>query len=219
MYTEKAANMTRNLILTLLLAAGSGQAGSLTVFYNNTITDSGFTDGFAVNNLVEAGDQITLDNGAGALAMRARTALYNSAAVSGTADVTLRIYSVDGTTLGSQLLSSTLTDVTFDANSTTFLTFSNLSTNVPGQLIWTLSYGTTAAIAPELRAYDAPSAGSSDKTTVWWDDGSGLKLATPGFDTENYYFSLDNLATPEPGAPILMCTGVALLAMLRRRCP
>jgi hypothetical protein len=208
----------RKLILSLLLVAGSSQAALLNSLYNNTTTDTGFTDGFGVNDLVEAGDQITLSNPLGGWATDASTALYNSASVTGTADVTLRIYSLGSeNTLGPQLLSSTLTDVTFAANSITYFTFDNLQTEVPATMVWTLSYSTSMAIAPEFLDFDSPSSGISDNTTVWWDTGSGLTLTTPGFDTENYYFSLDGTAAPEPGALMLMCAGIGLLAILKRR--
>jgi hypothetical protein len=204
----------RNLVLSLLLAAGSSQAGFISSLYNNTTTDTGFTDGFAVNNLVEAGDQITMDSSLGGWAVGARTALYNSAAVSGLADVTLRIYSVSDNVLGPQLLLSTLTDVNFAADSTTYINFGNLNTEVPGTLVWTLSWATSAAIAPEFLDYDPPTLGTSDNRTVWWDTGSGLTLTTPGYNTENYYFRLDGTAAPEPGSLMLMGAGV--LVILKR---
>src|SRR5580698_7047312 len=103
----------RLIIFSILIFARSIQAGTIGPLYDNTENDTGFTDGFAVNGLVEAGDQITLGT-AGGFATTAYTALYNSADVSGAADVTLRLYSVDSSeNLGSMLLSSTLRDVNF----------------------------------------------------------------------------------------------------------
>jgi hypothetical protein len=205
----------RKLIVSLLLAAGSSHAG--TVLYNNSTNDTGYTDGFAVNGLVEAGDQITLANGIGGLATEVTTALYNSASVSGTADVTLRLYSLgDGNVFGPQLVASTLAGQSFTADTVTYLDFTGLNTEVSGTLVWTLSYESSDAIAPELLDFDAPTVGSSDNTTVWWDTGSGLVLTTPGYDTENYYLTLDGVASPEPGALMLMGVGVGVLGLLNR---
>jgi hypothetical protein len=204
----------RKLIVSLLLVAGSSHAGA--ILYNNSTNDTGYTDGFAVNGLVEAGDQITLANGIGGLATEVTTALYNSASVGGTADVTLRLYSVgDGNVLGPQLVASTLAGQSFTAGTVTYLDFTGLNTEMAGTLVWTLSYESSDAIAPELLDFDAPTVGSSDNTTVWWDTGSGLTLTTPGYDTENYYMTLDGVAAPEPGALMLMGVGVGLLGLLR----
>jgi hypothetical protein len=206
----------RKLIISLLLLAGPSHAG--TILYNNTANDSGYTDGFAVNGLVEAGDQITLANGIGGLITEADTALYNSASVGGTADVTLRLYSLgDGNVLGPQLVASTLAGQSFTAGTVTYLDFTGLNTEVAGTLVWTLSYESSDAIAPELLDFDAPTVGSSDNTTVWWDTGSGLALTTPGYDTENYYLTLDGVASPEPGGLMLMSVGVGMLVVLKRR--
>ena len=206
----------RRLIVSLLLVAGSSHAGA--ILYNNSTNDTGYTDGFAVNGLVEAGDQITLANGIGGLATDVATALYNSAAVGGTADVTLRLYSVgDGNVLGPQLVASTLAGQSFTAGTITYLDFTGLNTEVAGTLVWTLSYESGDAIAPELLDFDAPTVGSSDNTTVWWDTGSGLALTTPGYDTENYYITLQGVAAPEPGALMLMSVGVGLFGLLKRR--
>jgi hypothetical protein len=206
----------RKLIISLLLAAGSSHAG--TILYDNSTTDTGYTDGFTVNSLVEAGDQITLANGIGGLATEVTTGLYNSASVGGTADVTLRLYSLgDGNVLGPQLVASTLAGQTFTAGAVTYLDFAGLNTQVAGTLVWTLSYATSDAIAPELLAFDAPTVGSSDNTTVWWDAGSGLALTTPGYDTENYYLTLSGVASPEPEGLMLMGVGVAVLGVLKRR--
>jgi len=204
----------RKLIVSLLLVAGSSHAGA--ILYNNSTNDTGYTDGFAVNGLVEAGDQITLANGIGGLATEVTTALYNSASVGGTADVTLRLYSVgDGNVLGPQLVASTLAGQSFTAGTVTYLDFTGLNTEMAGTLVWTLPYESSDAIAPELLDFDAPTVGSSDNTTVWWDTGSGLTLTTPGYDTENYYMTLDGVAAPEPGALMLMGVGVGLLGLLR----
>ena len=206
----------RKLIVSFLLVAGSSHAGA--ILYNNSTNDTGYTDGFAVNGLVEAGDQITLANGIGGLATEVTTALYNSASVGGTADVTLRLYSVgDGNVLGSQLVASTLAGQSFTAGTITYLDFTGLNTEVAGTLVWTLSYESGDAIAPELLDFDAPTVGSSDNTTVWWDTGSGLTLTTPGYDTENYYMTLQGVAAPEPGALMLMSVGVGLFGLLKRR--
>jgi hypothetical protein len=152
------------------------------------------------------------------LATEVSTALYNSASVGGTADVTLRLYSVgDGNVLGSQLVASTLADQSFTAGMVTYLDFTGLNTEVAGTLVWTLSYESSDAIAPELLDFDAPTVGSSDNTTVWWDTGSGLVLTTPGYDTENYYMTLDGIAAPEPGALMLMGIGIGVLGLLKRR--
>ena len=205
----------RKLIVSLLLTAGSTYAG--TILYDNSTTDTGYTDGFAVNSLVEAGDEITLANGIGGLATEVTTALYNSASVGGTADVTLRLYSVgDGDVLGPQLTTLTLASQSFTAGTVTYLDFTGLDTEVAGTLVWTLSYESSDAIAPELLDFDAPTVGSSDNTTVWWDTGSGLALTTPGYDTENYYMTLDGVASPEPGGLMLMGLGVGVLGALKR---
>ncbi len=206
----------RNLIISVLLTAASSYAG--TVLYDNSANDTTYTDGFAVNGLVEAGDQITLANGLGGLVTDATTALYNSASVGGSADVTLRLYSLGvGNVLGPQLVASTLSGRIFSAHTVTYLDFAGLNTNVAGTLVWTLAYSTSDAIAPELLDFDAPTVGSSDNTTVWWDTGAGLALATPGFDTENYYLTLDGTAAPEPGALMLLSIGLGMLGLLGRR--
>jgi len=90
-----------------------------------------------------------------------------------------------------------------------------MNTEVVGTLVWTLSYETSDATAPELLDFDAPTVGSSDNTTAWWDTGSGLAVTTPGYDTENYYMTLDGVAEPELGALMLMAVGVGLLGLLR----
>jgi hypothetical protein len=206
----------KNLVITLLLPFAVGHAGTL--LYSNTTNDTGFTDSFVQNNLVEAGDEIQLTSAG--LATDALTGLYNSGTDGVASTVTLRLYSVDSLeNLGTQIASSTLTNVSFTAGSLTDLTFSGLNTDVPQNVVWTLSYTTSDAIALELPDYDPPIAGSSDNTTVWWDTGSGLQLITPGFDTENYFFELQGNPVPEPGANLLAGLGLLVLgctARLRR---
>jgi hypothetical protein len=201
----------------LLLTASAGRASA--IIFDNTTNDTGFTDSFSQNNLVEAGDQIQLT--AGALADTAVTSLFNSAETSGIAlTVTLRLYSVDAlNSLGSLITSSTLDNVSFPATSTLQLTFPGLNVVVPQDLVWTLSFTTQDPIALELPNFDPPTVGNSDNTTVWWDTGSGLQLTTPGFDTENYYFQLsgDTSATPEPGGALPTILGLLAVAVLQRR--
>ena len=204
----------KNLITTVLFTAAISQAS---VLYNNTTNDTGFTDSFIQNSLVEAGDQIQLTSGG--LVSSATTALFNSGSEGQALSITLRLYNVDGTDLGSQITSSTLSNVNFAAGALTPLTFSGLNVTLPQNVVWTLSFTATDPIALELPDYDAPTIGTSDNTTVWWDTGSGLQLTTPGFDTENYYFAVQggDTATPEPAAFILSGAGLALLWFARRR--
>jgi hypothetical protein len=203
----------KNLIPIMLFSAAVSQAG---ILYSNTSTDTGFTDSFIQNSLVEAGDQIQLTSAG--LVSSASTALYNSGSAGEALSVTLRFYNVDALeNLGSEITSSTLTNVSFSAGSLTPLTFSDLNTTLPQNVVWTLSYTTSDPIALELPDYDPPTVGSSDNTTVWWDTGSGLQLTTPGFDTENYYLELDSTDTPEPAGFVLSGAGLLLVCLGWRR--
>jgi len=207
-------------LVSLFLLAGCASWAD-TLLYSNVTNNTGFTDSFIQNGLVEAGDQITLNTPNSFFAAQtAETSLFNSAGDGGTADVTLRLYAVDAlNNLGPLLLSSTLVGFNIAADTSAPLTFANLNTIVPSTLVWTLSYTTTDPIALELEAFDPPTVGSSDNTTVWWDTGSGLTLTSPGFDTENYNFQLSGADVPEPGCLILTIFGIAGLSAGRLRRP
>jgi hypothetical protein len=210
--------MRLQFVLPLLIAAAGAQAGTIyTPYYSNTTTDSGVTDSFSLNSLVEAGDQIQLSGG-NVILKEAKAALYNSSDSSGTASsVTLRLYNVDGVNLGTNFATVVLNDVFFTANSLTTLEF-DLDAASGADLVWTLAFTTSDSIALELPSYDPPTIGSSDNLTAWWDTGTGLGQAQPGFDTENYYLELrGTAATPEPGTLLLAFAGVLVILGLRRR--
>lgn len=203
-----------HFLTMLLVAAGTSQAA--TILFDNTLNDTGFTDSYTQNGLVEAGDQIQLISAG--FAETAVTSLFNSAAVSGQAlTVTLRLYSVDNlNNLGPLITSSTLNNVSFPASTVTQLTFPNLNVGVPQNLAWTLAFTTSDPIALELPNFDPPTVGSSDNTTVWWDSGSGLQLTSPGFDTENYHFQLSGQAAPEPASAFLVIAALLILVGVQR---
>lgn len=200
--------------LLLVAAVGSLQAG---VFYSNITTDTGYTDTFISNGLVEAGDEILFGPATSVWATTVTTALYNSGS-SGVGNVTLRVYSVDDLeNLGPQIYFATLSGVSFSANSVVPLIFSNVNTVLPSRIVWTLSYASADSIAPELMSYDPPTIGSSDNSTVWWDSGSGLALTTTGFTTENYYMEVSGEAVPEPSPIVMVAGGFAILAFYKHR--
>ena len=198
--------------------------GNASVLYDNTANDTTFTDSFILNGLVEGGDQILLTT-PGQFGTSAATALFNASSSAGAAlSVTLRLYALSGSDLGAQITSSTLMNVAFPANTSVGLTFSGLNVALPQELVWTLSYTATDPIALEFLDYDPPIFGSSDNTTIWWDTGSGLQRATPGFTTQNYYFQLSGSETPVPEpsgfSPLAACLllGAAWIWRKRRPC-
>lgn len=201
--------MNKHLVLYTLLSIAAVRVRADVILYDNTATDTGYTDGFVANELVEAGDEITLASSA--LANSAMIGLYNSSSSGGSADVTLRLYDVNGSTLGSLLYTGTASGLSFSPSTNTYYTFNSINTMVPQTLVWTLSYTTVDSIAPELLDFDPPVTGTSDNTTVWWDQGSGLALTTPGYSTENYYFSLSGTPVPEPDSWGLLGIGLAVM--------
>jgi hypothetical protein len=210
-------------LLSLLLAAAATLSAD--TVYSNVSANGGFVDLFGINNILEAGDQISLNGSGPTWTLNSAIAsLYNNSGDSGTANVTLNIYSFSGMSLGALITSSTLNNVSFNPGAATQMTFNGLGGGPVGRdLAWTLQFTGGVGLDLGLEIYTPPGVGTSDSNFALWNTGSGLNQYSSGFGGDDYYFALDATPSgvstvPEPSSAWLMVLGcVAGLTILRNQ--
>lgn len=211
-------SITKLLALCALFAANAHAS----VAYQNATNDLFAGLNFQANDLVEAGDQVTLIPGSHLLTGVAID-VFNSD-VDVIIDVTLRLYQVNGTTLGSLIAPLTLQNVSFASFDVTKLQFAFNQLAIPNDLVWTLEF--SDSLGMELNLFNPPSIGSSNPTTAWFRGTFGV-LALDTFDPgpDGFYERNFNAtfvvadsqtsSVPEPSAALL--TGAVLLLVWRKK--
>lgn len=203
-----------------LLLAASARAAN--VYLNNSPgSDLGAGINYISNDLVEAGDQITLLPGTLLLDL-VTIEIFNSDGTDTISDATLRLYQVNSGVLGPMITNLTLNGMTFTNGASTTLSFNFAQVAIPNELVWTLEFSNNAGL--ELNLYNPPTVGSSDPTTAWFRPSSGsLMLDTfdpgpGGFYERNFNARFDAQFAPEvPEPSTLWIVGIGLCGLAYRR--
>jgi hypothetical protein len=188
-----------------------------TPVYVNTLNDTGDTTVCCITNgFTQIGDQIHLA-GTERSATQATVQVFSDGD-SGTFDATLRFFLV-GSPVGSQVGADfLLTGVVAAPNSEVNITFQLGGLIVPDDVIFTLEVGNFAGGAHILGVdmFQGPTVGSSDPDFAIANNGSFIQIATAN---EDVYFDLeaDQVPVPEPATIGIVCTGLAMLLLRRKR--
>lgn len=153
-------------VLATFIVAPSIQAE---VVYDNTTNDTSLGYDALVDGTRAGGDQITL-SGTNRLLTSFFTQIFNTSGTVGTTDLTLSLFNVSGSFVGTPIGSPvTLTNIplpdTFDLVD---VEFTGLNQAVPDNLIFFLEFtNITGGAAPNLSVFTPPTIGSSSANFFW----------------------------------------------------
>jgi len=203
-------------LFAVLFAAGSAQAGAVTV-YDNTLVDTNF--GIDLTGLFTAvGDSIVLQNNTPTLQLNLAQVQFFNAGSAGSFDARLKLFAA-GSPVGTQLYTDYLvTGVGVSSSDYATVDFDLGGITLPDQLVFMVSVETVSAgVLPQLELYaPPPSIGSNTPATAITFDGVSYSTQdTSGIGGGNPYLLLQS--TPEPGAVFLMGSGLLALAVYVRR--
>lgn len=198
-----------SLVLALCLSAALLPAATI---YSNTTNDLGFADRFIDNGVVEIGDDVTF--GGPAVLQSFTTSIANITGSNINAKLGLQIYRNDNGVL-SLIGLFTQDGIPFAAGTNTSVTFSLGGLIAPQNIVWTIQ-STSDLLG--IRAFSAPTVGTSDASTVYWSTNPADPLATTITGTsDDYYAIIDGDAVPEPSTYAILISGVGYMMYRRLR--
>ena len=205
------------IIVALFVTFASVSIANAGVVFNNTATDTGFTQVYSSLGVTQIGDTVTL-GGTDRFLSSATVQFFDDAAA-GTFAATLRFYNV-GAPVGAQIGSAyTVTGQSIAANGIANVTFFGLSLTVPNNVVFTVQVSNVTGGADlGLNVFDPPTVGSaSNSTFIDSIDGTTFATRNAAAGQGNFYLQLNTV--PEPSALAIAALGLGLgfFATLRKK--